>query len=234
MSTNKNWKRHTLTAALPYANGPVHIGHLAGVYVPADTYARYLRLKGEDVVFVCGSDEHGVPITLRARKEGTTPQAVVDKYHEMIKDSFDQFGISFDIYSRTSSETQRQTASEFFTMMHDKDAFVEKKSEQYYDAKEELFLADRLIRGTCPNCGFEDAYGDQCENCGTSLSPSELKNPRSAVSGEQPLRKETKHWYIPLDQYEEWLRKWIIEGHQEWRSNVYGQCKSWIDSGLLP
>ena len=234
MSTKKNWKRHTLTAALPYANGPVHIGHLAGVYVPADTYARYLRLKGEDVVFVCGSDEHGVPITLRARKEGISPQAVVDKYHEMIKRSFEQFGISFDIYSRTSSETQKQTASDFFTVMHDKGAFVEKKSEQYYDPKEALFLADRLIRGTCPNCGFEDAYGDQCENCGTSLSPSELKNPRSAVSGEQPILKETKHWYIPLDQYEDWLREWIIDGHPEWRANVYGQCKSWIEGGLLP
>ena len=194
-----------MTAALPYANGPVHIGHLAGVYVPADTYVRYLRLKGEDVVFVCGSDEHGVPITLRARKEGISPQQVVDKYHEMIKGSFEKFGISFDVYSRTSSSTQHETAADFFKVMHDKGAFVEKRSEQYYDPKEELFLADRLIRGTCPNCGFEDAYGDQCENCGTSLSPSELKQPRSAVSGEQPILKETKHWYIPLDQYESWL-----------------------------
>ncbi|MEL6557965.1 MAG: methionine--tRNA ligase [Bacteroidota bacterium] len=234
MSTKKNWKRHTITAALPYTNGPVHIGHLAGVYVPADIYARYLRMKGEDVAFVCGSDEHGVPITLRARAEGVSPQEVVDKYHEMIKTSFDDFGISFDIYSRTSSQTQKETASEFFKVMHEKGKFIEKTSEQFYDVKEDLFLADRLIRGTCPNCGFEDAYGDQCENCGTSLSPSELINPRSVVSGGEPVRKETNHWFIPLNEYEEWLKEWIIEGHKEWRSNVYGQCKSWIDNGLMP
>lgn len=234
MSTKKNWKRHTLTAALPYTNGPVHIGHLAGVYVPADIYARYLRQKGEDVAFVCGSDEHGVPITLRARAEGVSPQEIVDKYHQMIKTSFEQFGISFDIYSRTSSATQKETASDFFKVMYDKGEFIEKKSDQYYDPKEELFLADRLIRGTCPSCGFDDAYGDQCENCGTSLSPSELINPKSAVSGEQPILKETKHWYIPLDKYEGWLKEWIIEGHTEWKSNVYGQCKSWIDNGLMP
>lgn len=234
MSTKKNWKRHTITAALPYTNGPVHIGHLAGVYVPADIYARYLRMKGEDVAFVCGSDEHGVPITLRARAEGVSPQEVVDKYHEMIKTSFDNFGISFDIYSRTSSQTQKKTASDFFKVMHEKGKFIEKTSEQFYDEKEDLFLADRLIRGTCPNCGFEDAYGDQCENCGTSLSPSELINPRSVVSGGEPVRKETNHWFIPLNDYEDWLKEWIIEGHQEWRSNVYGQCKSWIDNGLMP
>ncbi|MGB3466719.1 MAG: methionine--tRNA ligase [Cyclobacteriaceae bacterium] len=234
MSKEKNWKRHTLTAALPYTNGPVHIGHLAGVYVPADIYARYLRQKGEDVAFVCGSDEHGVPITLRAKAEGVSPQEIVDKYHEMIRSSFEQFGISFDIYSRTSSETHHHTASEFFSTMYEKGKFVEKKSDQYYDPKEELFLADRLIIGECPNCGFDNAYGDQCENCGTSLSPSELKNPRSAVSGEKPVLKETKHWYIPLDEYEDWLREWIIEGHTEWKSNVHGQCKSWIDNGLMP
>ena len=234
MSTKKNWKRHTITAALPYTNGPVHIGHLAGVYVPADIYARYLRMKGEDVAFVCGSDEHGVPITLRARAEGVSPQEIVDKYHKMIKTSFKEFGISFDIYSRTSSQTHRETASGFFTVMHDKGKFIEKTSEQFYDVQENLFLADRLIRGTCPNCSFEDAYGDQCENCGTSLSPSELINPRSIVSGGEPIRKETNHWFIPLNDYENWLKDWIIEGHQEWKSNVYGQCKSWIDNGLMP
>jgi len=234
MSENKNWKRHTLTAALPYANGPVHIGHLAGVYVPADIFARYLRLKGEEVAFVCGSDEHGVPITLRARKEGKTPQQVVDKYHGMIKDSFQKFGISFDVYSRTSSPTQHQVAADFFKNLHEKGEFVEKISEQYYDPKEETFLADRYIVGTCPNCGFDGAYGDQCENCGTSLSPSELIKPKSAISGEEPILKETKHWFLPLDKYEPWLKEWIVDGHKEWKSNVYGQCKSWIDNGLLP
>ncbi len=235
MSEKKNWKRHTITAALPYANGPVHIGHLAGVYVPADIYARYLRMNGEKVAFVCGSDEHGVPITLRARKEGITAQAVVDKYHGMIKDSFQKFGISFDIYSRTSSKTQHKVAADFFKHLYDKGEFLEKMSDQYYDPKEDTFLADRYIVGTCPNCGFEEAYGDQCESCGTSLSPSELINPKSAISGEPPILKETKHWYLPLDKYEPWLKEWIVEGHQkDWKANVYGQCKSWIDNGLLP
>lgn len=232
---NTNPKRYTLTAALPYANGPVHIGHLAGVYVPADIYARYLRSRGRDVVFVCGSDEHGVPITIRARKEGVTPQAIVDKYHGIIKKSFADFGISFDIYSRTSSEVHAKTASDFFKNLYDKGEFEEKESEQYYDEQEQQFLADRYIVGTCPVCGAEGAYGDQCESCGSSLSPDELKNPKSALSGNTPVKKKTKHWYLPLDKYEPWLREWIIEGHaKDWKTNVYGQCKSWIDQGLHP
>lgn len=231
---SKEYKRHTITAALPYANGPVHIGHLAGVYVPSDIYARYLRSKGEDVAFVCGSDEHGVAIELRARKEGKTPQEVVDFYHNQIKDSFAKFGISFDIYHRTSSKLHHETASEFFEKMESDGKFTVETSEQFFDEKEQQFLADRYIKGTCPNCGFEEAYGDQCENCGTTLSPSELKNPKSMLSGEAPVMKETKHWYLPLDEYEPWLQEWLLEGHKEWKSNVYGQCKSWIDNGLRP
>lgn len=228
------YKRTLITSALPYANGPVHIGHLAGVYVPADIFARYLRLKGEEVVFVGGSDEHGVPITLKAKNEGITPQQVVDKYHAMIKDSFARLGISFDIYSRTSSPVHYDTASGFFKTLYDSGKFTEKTSEQYYDEENQQFLADRYIVGTCPKCGFEKAYGDQCESCGTSLSPTELINPRSMLSGNTPVLRETRHWYLPLDQYEGWLREWILEGHKEWKPNVYGQCKSWIDSGLLP
>lgn len=231
---SKQYKRHTVTAALPYANGPVHIGHLAGVYVPADIYVRYLRNKGEDVAFVCGSDEHGVAIELRARKEGKSPQEVVDFYHNQIKDSFEKFGISFDIYHRTSSELHHETASEFFKKMEAEGKFSIETSEQFFDEKEQQFLADRYIKGTCPNCSFPEAYGDQCENCGSTLSPSELKNPKSMLSGEAPLMKETKHWYLPLDQYESWLKDWLLEGHKEWKSNVYGQCKSWIDNGLRP
>jgi len=230
----ENYKRHTITAALPYANGPVHIGHLAGVYVPADIYARYLRSKGEDVAFVCGSDEHGVAIELRARKEGKTPQQVVDFYHTLIKDSFEKFGISFDIYHRTSSKLHHETAADFFRKMEADGKFTVETSQQYYDEKEQQFLADRYIMGTCPNCGFEEAYGDQCEKCGSTLSPNELKNPKSMLSGETPVLKETKHWYLPLDQYEGWLREWLLEGHSDWKPNVYGQCKSWIDNGLRP
>lgn len=227
--------RYTLTAALPYANGPVHIGHLAGVYVPADIYARYLRSNEKDVLFVCGSDEHGVPITIRAKKEGVTPQQIVDKYHGIIKKSFADFGISFDIYSRTSSKIHAETASEFFTALHDKGEFIEKTAEQYYDPKAEQFLADRYIVGTCPSCGKDGAYGDQCESCGSTLNATELINPKSALSGETPIFKETKHWYLPLDKYEPWLKEWIVEGHKkDWKSNVYGQCKSWIDQGLQP
>ncbi|MFH6982517.1 methionine--tRNA ligase [Marinoscillum luteum] len=232
--SNKEFKRYTITSALPYANGPVHIGHLAGVYVPADIYARFLRLKGRDVAFICGSDEHGVAIELRARKEGVTPQQVVDKYHEQIKKSFEQFGISFDIYSRTSSATHHKTASDFFKKLNDHGKFVEQSSEQFYDPKAKQFLADRYIKGTCPTCSFPEAYGDQCENCGSTLSPAELINPKSMLSGESPVMKETKHWYFPLDQYEEWLRHWIVEEHPEWKSNVAGQCKSWLDNGLRP
>jgi len=232
--SNKEFKRYTITSALPYANGPVHIGHLAGVYVPADIYARFLRLKGRDVAFICGSDEHGVAIELRARKEGVTPQQVVDKYHEQIKKSFEQFGISFDIYSRTSSATHHKTASDFFKKLNDHGKFVEQSSEQFYDPKAKQFLADRYIKGTCPTCSFPEAYGDQCENCGSTLSPAELINPKSMLSGESPVMKETKHWYFPLDQYEEWLRHWIVEKHPEWKSNVAGQCKSWLDNGLRP
>jgi methionyl-tRNA synthetase len=228
------FKRTLITTALPYANGPIHIGHLAGVYVPADIYARYLRLKNEDVLLIGGSDEHGVPITLKAKKEGVTPQDVVDKFHRIIKKSFQDFGISFDVYSRTSAEIHHKTASEFFKKMYDQGQFIEKTTEQYYDEENQQFLADRYIIGTCPKCGFERAYGDQCENCGTSLSPTDLINPTSMISGNKPVLKETKHWYLPLDQYEPWLREWILEGHKEWKPNVYGQCKSWIDSGLQP
>jgi methionyl-tRNA synthetase len=228
------FKRTLITTALPYANGPIHIGHLAGVYVPADIYARYLRLKNEEVLLIGGSDEHGVPITLKAKNEGITPQDVVDKFHAIIKKSFQDFGISFDVYSRTSAEIHHQTASEFFRKMYDQGQFIEKTSEQYYDEENQQFLADRYIIGTCPKCGYEKAYGDQCESCGTSLSPTELINPTSMISGNKPVLKETKHWYLPLDQYEPWLREWILEGHKEWKPNVYGQCKSWIDSGLQP
>ena len=228
------FKRTLITTALPYANGPIHIGHLAGVYVPADIYARYLRLKNEDVIMIGGSDEHGVPITLKAKNEGITPQDVVDRFHGIIKDSFKKFGISFDVYSRTSSPVHHETAAEFFKKLYDEGKFVEKTSEQYYDEANNQFLADRYIIGTCPKCGFEKAYGDQCESCGTSLSPTELINPTSTISGNQPVLKETTHWYLPLDQYEPWLKEWILEGHKEWKTNVYGQCKSWIDSGLQP
>ncbi|WP_420319276.1 methionine--tRNA ligase [Ekhidna sp.] len=231
---SKQYKRHTITAALPYANGPVHIGHLAGVYVPADIYVRYLRNKGEDVAFVCGSDEHGVAIELRARKEGKSPQEVVDFYHNQIKDSFDKFGIGFDIYHRTSSELHHETASDFFEKMEADGKFTVETSDQFFDEKEQQFLADRYIKGTCPTCSFPEAYGDQCENCGSTLSPAELKNPKSMLSGEVPVMKETKHWYLPLDQYEPWLKEWLLEGHKEWKPNVYGQCKSWIDNGLRP
>jgi methionyl-tRNA synthetase len=227
-------KRYTITAALPYANGPVHIGHLAGVYIPADIYARYLRSQGRDVLFVCGSDEHGVPITIRAQKEGITPQQAVDKYHQMIKESFSEFGIAFDMYARTSNATHHQTASDFFKQMYEQGNFTEQVSEQYYDQKAGQFLADRYIQGTCPVCSNPNAYGDQCENCGSTLSPSELINPVSMLSGEKPVLKETKHWYLPLNAYEGWLREWILEGHTEWKSNVYGQCKSWIEGGLQP
>ena len=230
----KQFKRTLITTALPYANGPVHVGHLAGVYVPADIYARYLRLKGEEVLMIGGSDEHGVPITLRARKEGVAPQDIVDRYHYIIKKSFEDFGISFDIYSRTTSKAHYETASNFFRILYDKGAFVEKTSEQYYDAEANQFLADRYITGTCPHCGNERAYGDQCEACGTSLSPTELINPKSTISGSSPVMRETKHWYLPLDQYDAFLRKWILEDHKEWKANVYGQCKSWLDMGLQP
>lgn len=230
---SKQFKRYTVTSALPYANGPIHIGHLAGVYVPADIYVRFLRMKGEDVVFIGGSDEHGVPITIKARQEGVSPQEIVDRYHTIIKDSFEEFGISFDVYSRTSAPIHHQTASDFFLKLYEKGVFIEKTSMQYYDVEAKHFLADRYITGTCPHCGFERAYGDQCESCGTSLSPQDLINPRSALSGNVPVLEETKHWYLPLDQDEEWLRKWIVEGHKnDWKTNVYGQCKSWIDQGL--
>lgn len=232
--TVKKFKRTTVTSALPYANGPVHIGHLAGVYVPADIYVRYLRLKGEDVVFIGGSDEHGVPVTIRAKKEGVTPQDVVDRYHKIIKDSFEEFGISFDVYSRTTSKTHHQFASDFFRKLYDKKEFIEKTSEQYYDEEAKTFLADRYIVGECPRCHAQGAYGDQCETCGTSLSPEELINPVSKLSGAKPVLRSTKHWYLPLDQHEEWLSKWILSDHKEWRPNVYGQCKSWLDTGLQP
>lgn len=231
---SKNFKRTLVTAALPYANGGVHIGHLAGVYVPADIYVRYLRLKKKDVLFICGSDEHGVPITLRAKKEGCTPQDVCDRFHALIKKSFADFGISFDIYSRTTSKIHAETASAFFRTLYDKGVFVEKESEQYYDEEAKTFLADRYITGECPHCHFPKAYGDQCEHCGSTLSPNELINPKSAVSGSKPVLKKTKHWYLPLDKYQPWLEKWILEDHKEWRPNVYGQCKSWIDMGLQP
>ena len=231
---NKNFKRTTVTTALPYANGPVHIGHLAGVYVPADIYVRYLRLKGQEVLFIGGSDEHGVPITIRARKEGCTPQDVVDRYHNLIKQSFEEFGISFDIYSRTTSETHHQLASDFFKTLYEKGEFIEKSSQQYYDEEAKTFLADRYITGDCPHCHAEGAYGDQCEKCGSTLAPTDLINPKSTISGSKPVMRETKHWYLPLDKHESWLRQWILEDHKEWRPNVYGQCKSWLDVGLQP
>ena len=230
----KKFKRTTITSALPYANGPVHIGHLAGVYVPADIYARYLRLKGEDVLFIGGSDEHGVPITIKAKKEGLTPQDIVDRYHRIIKKSFEEFGISFDIYSRTSSKIHHEVASGMFKTIYEKGGFIEQTNEQYYDETAQQFLADRYITGKCPHCGNENAYGDQCEACGTSLNPTDLINPKSAITGNAPVMRETKHWYLPLDQHEEWLRKWILEDHREWKTNVYGQCKSWLDMGLHP
>ena len=230
----KNFKRTLITSALPYANGPVHIGHLAGVYVPADIYARYLRLKGEEVAFIGGSDEHGVPITLKAKKEGVTPQDIVDKYHTMIKDSFEKFGISFDVYSRTSAKVHHETASEIFKTLYDKGAFIEQTSEQFYDQEAKQFLADRYITGTCPRCNYEKAYGDQCESCGSTLNATDLIDPKSVLSGNKPLMKQTKHWFLPLDKYEPWLREWILESHKEWKPNVYGQCKSWIDGGLNP
>ena len=231
---SKEYKRYLITSALPYANGPVHIGHLAGVYVPSDIYTRYLRLKGYDVISVCGSDEHGVPITIKARKEGITPQQVVDRYHEIIEKSFRRLGMSFDIYSRTSSPTHRVTASDFFRKLYDEGKFIEQTTEQFYDEEAQTFLADRYIIGECPHCHNEKAYGDQCEKCGSTLSSNELINPRSAVSGAVPVKRETKHWYLPLDKYEGFLREWILEGHKEWKSNVYGQCKSWLDLGLQP
>lgn len=230
----KEFKRYLVTSALPYANGPLHIGHLAGVYVPADIYVRYLRLRGLDVVWICGSDEHGVPITIRASQEGVSPQAVVDKYHELIKRSFEEFGMSFDIYHRTSSPLHHETAADFFTTLYAKGEFVEMESEQYYDEEAKQFLADRYLVGTCPHCGHDRAYGDQCEKCGTSLNGADLINPRSALSGSKPVLRKTKHWYLPLDKYEPFLKHWILDEHTEWKANVYGQCKSWIDAGLKP
>ena len=228
------FQRTLVTTALPYANGPVHIGHLAGVYVPADIYVRYLRLKGENVLFVGGSDEHGVPVTIRARKEGITTQEVVDRYHNIIKDSFEGFGISFDVYSRTTSKTHHQLASDFFRHLYDNGKFVEQTSEQFYDPETQEFLTDRNIRGECPRCHAAGAYGDQCEKCGATLSPDELINPYNAINGNPLTKKETKHWYLPLDQYQSWLEEWILQEHKEWRPNVYGQCKSWLDGGLRP
>lgn len=228
------FKRTLVTCALPYANGPVHIGHLAGVYVPADIYVRYLRMRGEDVLYICGSDEHGVPITIKAREQGCTPQDIVDKYHKIIKDSFSGLGINFDIYGRTSSQVHEETSSEFFRRLYDEGKFITKESEQYYDPEANTFLADRYIVGTCPKCGTEGAYGDQCEHCGSTLSPEELIDPKSKLSGAAPVKKKTTHWYLPLNDYEPWLKQWILDGHKEWRSNVYGQCKSWIDGGLQP
>ena len=230
----KDFKRYLITSALPYANGPVHIGHLAGVYIPSDIYTRYLRGRGKDVISVCGSDEHGVPITIKARKEGITPQQVVDRYHEIIKNAFEGLGIKFDIYSRTSSPTHRVTASDFFRKLYDEGKFIEQTSEQFYDEEAQTFLADRYIMGTCPHCQNERAYGDQCEKCGSTLSPDELLNPHSTVSGAVPVKRSTSHWYLPLNEYDGFLREWILEGHKEWKSNVYGQCKSWLDLGLQP
>lgn len=228
-------KRYLITAALPYANGPLHIGHIAGAYLPADIYVRYLRLKGKEVAFICGSDEHGVPITLRARKEGVSPQEIVDKFHKINKEGFQQLGIEFDIYHRTSDEMHHKTASDFFLNLYEKGEFIEKEEEQFYDEKEEQYLADRYIIGTCPKCNYENAYGDQCEQCGTSLSPKELINPKSVLSGNKPVRKKTKHWYLPLDKYqEEWLEEWIDSHKNDWKANVYGQCKSWLTQGLQP
>ncbi|MBP6977503.1 MAG: methionine--tRNA ligase [Bacteroidales bacterium] len=234
-STDRWYSRTTVTSALPYANGPLHIGHLAGVYIPADIYVRYLRSKGEDVLFIGGSDEHGVPITIKARQQGVTPQEIVDRYHRMIKDSFEEFGISFDIYSRTSNPVHHETAAGIFKTLYNKGEFIEKTTLQYFDEENQVFLADRYITGTCPRCDFPKAYGDQCENCGTSLSPDDLINPRSALSGKPPVKKETKHWYLPLDKYESWLKQWILQEHKDdWKPNVYGQCKSWLDHGLQP
>ncbi len=228
-------ERYTITAALPYTNGPVHIGHLAGVYIPADIYTRYQKAKGKDAIYICGSDEHGVPITLRAKKEGKSPQEIVDKYHMLIKESFEKFGIAFDYYGRTSSPTHHKTASDFFKKLYDKGVFIEKESEQLYDEEAGQFLADRFVKGTCPKCGYEEAYGDQCERCGTSLSPLELIDPVSTITGSKPVLKKTKHWYLPLDKYEDWLRQWILEGHKnDWKPNVLGQVKSWLDDGLRP
>ena len=231
---DKKFKRTLITAALPYANGPVHIGHLAGVYIPADIYARYLRLKGEEVLFVCGSDEHGVPIAIKAKKEGVSPQDIVDRYHGIIKDSFERFGVTFDTYSRTTSATHREHASAFFRTLYEKGEFVEEESEQYFDPEAGQFLADRYIVGTCPRCQNERAYGDQCESCGSTLNPTDLINPKSAISGATPILKKTKHWYLPLDKHEPFLRHWILDEHKEWKSNVYGQCRSWLDGGLQP
>ena len=231
---DKKFKRTTVTAALPYANGPVHIGHMAGVYVPADIYARYLRLKKQDVIFIGGSDEHGVPITIRARKEGVTPQDVVDRYHNLIKKSFEEFGISFDIYSRTTSDIHHKFAADFFRKLYDEGKLIEKTTQQYYDEEAKQFLADRYITGECPHCHNQGAYGDQCEKCGRDLSPTELINPKSTISGSAPILKDTKNWYLPLNQYQDWLKEWILEGHKEWRSNVYGQCKSWLSMDLQP
>ena len=230
----KNFKRTLVTCALPYANGPVHIGHLAGVYVPADIYVRYLRMRGEDVLYVCGSDEHGVPITIKARQQGCSPQDIVDRYHGIISDSFKSLGINFDVYGRTSSKVHEANASEFFRKLYDDGKFISRESEQYYDPEAKTFLADRYIVGTCPKCGAEGAYGDQCEKCGATLSPEELINPKSKLSGAEPIKKKTTHWYLPLDRYESWLREWILEEHKEWRPNVYGQVKSWLDGGLQP
>ena len=231
---DKQFKRTLVTCALPYANGPIHIGHLAGVYVPADIYVRYLRMRGREVLYVCGSDEHGVPITIKARQQGCTPQDIVDRYHGIIKDSFEGLGIHFDIYGRTSSKVHEKNASGFFRKLYEEGKFITKESEQYYDPEAKQFLADRYIVGTCPKCGNEGAYGDQCEKCGSTLSPEELINPKSKLSGAEPVKKKTTHWYLPLQDYEQWLREWILDGHQEWRSNVYGQVKSWLDGGLQP
>ena len=231
---DKEFKRHLVTCALPYANGPVHIGHLAGVYVPADIYVRYLRLRGRDVLYVCGSDEHGVPITIKAREQHCSPQDIVDKYNKIIRESFNGLGINFDIYGRTSSDIHARTSSDFFRKLLDDGKFITRESEQYYDPEAKTFLADRYIVGTCPRCGFEGAYGDQCEKCGSTLSPEELINPKSKLSGAEPVKKKTTHWYLPLDRYQDWLTEWILEGHKEWRGNVYGQVKSWLDAGLQP
>ena len=230
---NNSPQRYTITAALPYTNGPIHIGHLAGVYVPADIYARFLRMQGNDVAFVCGSDEHGVAIPIKAKKEGVTPQQIIDKYHAIIKRSFEDFGVSFDNYSRTSNKIHHKTASDFFAKLYEEGKFIEETTEQLYDAEANQFLADRFVTGTCPKCGYEEAYGDQCESCGSSLSANDLINPKSAITGAKPTKKETKHWFLPLDQYEDWLKEWILVGHKkDWKTNVYGQVKSWIDDGL--
>jgi methionyl-tRNA synthetase len=230
-----DYKRYTITAALPYANGPIHIGHLAGVYVPADIYVRYLKMNNKDVKFICGSDEHGVPITIKAKQENVHPQEIVNKYHKINKNAFKDFGIEFDNYSRTSNKIHHETASEFFTKLYDKGVFSEKTIDQLYDEKNQMFLADRYVIGTCPKCDNDNAYGDQCEKCGTALSPLELKNPRSTLSGEKPVLKQTKHWYLPLDKFEDWLKEWILEGKKgQWRPNVYGQCSSWLNDGLKP